>query len=206
MAATLEPLFSVPIYRCVREVPLTADEHRAVEALEYISNRNNAASVHNDVLHQVPGLRAIGAFCQACVDQYMREVVGTDDPLRITISWANRTSQGQNHHQHLHVNSVLSGSFYFQDTSPAPIIFTNPLRAHSNFEFNQEGRPANQFNAASRAVAAPPNSCVLFPSWMRHEVPPLPPGAPDRYSIAFNTFLVPNHPYGSDLFRTSIRW
>ena len=102
-------------------------------------------------------------------------------------------------------NSVLSGSFYFQDTAPAPITFTSPFRDHSNFEFNLV-RNASQFNAASKSSAAPPNCCVLFPSWVRHEVPPLPAGVPDRYSIAFNTFLDSSRPYGSDRYHTTIRW
>ncbi len=205
MTGSVEAMFSIPLFQAVRPQPLTPEEHRSVRSISYQNNVGNSTSRMNYILDELPALRAIGEFCQSCVDQFMRDVVGTDDKLKITISWANRTSAGQRHHQHFHPNSVLSGSFYFQDTATSPITFTNPLREHSNFEFNLVRNPS-QFNAASKSSAAPANSCVIFPSWVRHDVPPLPAGTPDRYSIAFNTFLSAACQYGSDRYRTSIRW
>jgi uncharacterized protein (TIGR02466 family) len=205
MAAIIQPLFSIPLYVRVRDAPISDTEMRAVQNLEYVSNVGNDTSISNYVLSDVPAFKDIRAFCLNCLSEYMLDVMSSSDRVGITISWMNRTKAGQKHHQHFHPNSIYSGSFYFQDTESAPIIFSNPIRERSNFEFNNVKAP-NQYNAANLAVPCKAASCVIFPSWLRHEVAAPPAGARPRFSIAFNTFLTTEQPYGSDKFRTTIPW
>jgi hypothetical protein len=87
MKATVEHLFSIPLFRAERSEPLSADELRAIQSLSYVSNVGNSTTIQNYVLDEVPELHRIGEFCREALARFMHDVVGTDDKLNITISW-----------------------------------------------------------------------------------------------------------------------
>ncbi len=115
--------------------------------------------------------RGVARFLQ--VDQY---------PMMITGCWANINPPGAYHPTHNHPNNYLSGVYYvavpevgsnilFQDPRPA-MIMPRPR------QFSRS--TANAADAQSK-----PGRMVLFPSWLRHNVPAN-DGQTERISIAFN--------------------
>ena len=101
--------------------------------------------------------------------------------LEMTACWVNVMRAGAHHTLHLHPHSVISGVYYvavpkgsvaLRLEDPRMIYYMNaPI-----------GRPLYHETTPKAGT------CVLFDSWLRHEVPPNRSRAP-RISISFNYSL-----------------
>lgn len=87
------------------------------------------------------------------------------DKLSISTMWANMTvaRSGDNHHQHKHPLSFLSGIFYLTEGSPT--AFFNP----SNFEMFHvwNGLPDGEDNYFYERTPKV-GELIIFPSWLQH--------------------------------------
>lgn len=101
--------------------------------------------------------------------------------LRMTDCWVNIMSAGTYHTLHLHPHSVISGVYYLS-TPPgsSPLKLEDPRM--SFFMNAPAGDPLYQ------VLPAKAGHFVLFPSWLRHEVPPNASKKP-RISVSFNFSL-----------------
>jgi hypothetical protein len=131
--------------------------------------------------------------------------------LRVTNSWGNVTKGGQEHHDHIHPFSVVSGvifldnnvdnfNLYVEGYMPQiPYFMTNGLsyvalkNLFTDFQIN-----TNEHNNLK-------NHMVLFLSNSHHFVEKTMPNRPDRRTISFNTFWVgptglKHDPLGSTIF------
>jgi uncharacterized protein (TIGR02466 family) len=114
--------------------------------------------------------RGVGRHLQ--IDQY---------PMMITGCWANINPHGAYHPTHAHPNNYLSGVYYVAAPPPTRILFQDPRPSMIMPKPRQYSRlTANGAEAESRA-----GRMVLFPSWLRHNVPANSQGE-ERISIAFN--------------------
>ncbi|SKA35196.1 conserved hypothetical protein [Enhydrobacter aerosaccus] len=115
--------------------------------------------------------RGVARFLQ--VDQHA---------MMITGCWANINPPGAYHPTHNHPNNYLSGVYYvavpevgshilFQDPRPA-MIMPRP-------------RQFTRVTVNAADAQSKPGRMVLFPSWLRHNVPAN-DGQSERISIAFN--------------------
>ena len=109
-------------------------------------------------------------------------------PTEVTGCWANVNPSGAPHSMHTHGNNFLSGVYYLQTGGGADIItFFDPR--------NEVGiitprfTKVTQHNSRTINVEAREGRLVLFPSWLRHAVPPNESPA-ERISIAFNLMFV----------------
>ena len=104
--------------------------------------------------------------------------------FQITGCWANIGGPGARHAMHTHANNFLSGVYYVQTPPGArTICFQDPRDQRSILQPRFE--ETNQFNIAIQQVAVEAGTLVIFPSWLKHSVPPN-TSQEDRVSVSFN--------------------
>jgi uncharacterized protein (TIGR02466 family) len=189
MKSEVFSLFPTPLYVGTLERPFTKEEldfvHRE-DLYKFYSESpgKNGGSDRYDLLH-FPEMAGIKSFIQEHVDNFAKTVMCVENKLFPTISWLNRNPRGTDHYRHYHVNSIVSGVFYFTP-NPAPIEFYThrsvvyePLRIQPT-EFNP-------YNSNSSTVTLTQGTLILFPAYMEHAVLPN-INNQDRISLAFNTW------------------
>jgi uncharacterized protein (TIGR02466 family) len=160
------------------------------ELLSTQPNDGNLISTTRSILDN-PELKRIKLFIQNSVQDYVVNVCDYKLPdLKLTQSWANLTNTGQFHHEHIHQNSLFSGSFYVRTTEEDIIQFHNS-KVH---EFSLNVEKQNPYNSDTWWMPATTGRLYIFPSNLKHSVPPV-YHATTRVSISFNVF--PNSPIGS---------
>ena len=106
--------------------------------------------------------------------------------LQMTQSWVNVKAPDQHHWPHKHPNSIISGTYYWQDDI-VPLVFTDD--AESNFHMEHDQEKLQEFDIAQKMMNCyvQKNTLVLFESNLMHGVGPN-NSDKDRYSLAFNMF------------------
>lgn len=111
--------------------------------------------------------------------------------LKITSSWLNEIlSKEEFHHPHTHSNSIISGVFYLKNLQDDKIMFyrKDPI-------FDGWNIPVYNFNMSNSEnwwLPVNKNDLFIFPSHLRHSVPPNfdnDYNKNKRQSISFNTFF-----------------
>ena len=115
--------------------------------------------------------RGVARFLQ--VDQY---------PMVITGCWANVNPPGAYHPTHNHPNNFLSGVYYVDVPSTGSCLALQDPRPSMIMPKPKE---YSRLTANAADVASKSGRLVLFPSWLRHNVPAN-NGDTDRISIAVN--------------------
>jgi uncharacterized protein (TIGR02466 family) len=160
-----------------------SEEFEWIKKQEYQKNRSNNISKDKYVLDK-PELANIRAFFDIKINEYMNNLLQTDDRLSITQSWLNKNDTEEDHHEHSHHNTVLSGVWYpYVDEMMPPISFRS--RYESQFLF-----PARQYGALNSAAFSPPiqsGDLIIFPSNLLHSVSPNKSNN-TRYTLGFNTW------------------
>ncbi len=121
------------------------------------------------------------------------------DGFRTTGMWANWLLDGDQHPAHTHANNFWSGVYYVRCDVPtvSRITFTHPNPAARVLVPRRAQFTIS--NSTSWSLDADPGTLVMFPSWLEHNVPPVPSG--ERVSIAFNVMLT-----GDLLEPDSLQW
>lgn len=194
----IQGLFPTPLGIYQREVKSTEEEYEFIKNCSYSRNLENFIGEPKDFLENVE-LKNIKAFLEQSLDSYVKEAYQITTKFKISISWPNLTKPDQSHHIHSHSNSIFSGVYYFEDLTHAPIVFERPGINDKIFDMrNEDGILSyNEFNCETfYASHVKADSCILFPSTLRHRVEKNISGK-DRYSIAFNTWFEDNQFIGS---------
>ena len=142
------------------------------------------------------------------VRKYEKDVCGFKDSLsfRITESWYRETIPGNNHGNHNHPNSMLSGCIYLHvPKQPEGHTTNRPLWAGEGHEginlVHVENRGVfknygffydyikTKYNAMRTFVPVASGDIVLFPSYIEHFVSHNESQDESRQIIAFNTFI-----------------
>jgi uncharacterized protein (TIGR02466 family) len=183
-------LFPTPLYVGKLTEGVTKDEFDFVnqDSLYTYFDENpggNTGSFNNNVLN-LPELSRIKNFIQEHLDHYAKNVMCIENRIHPTISWLNKNQKGTAHYRHYHVNSILSGVFYFTE-DPAPITFHN----EKNFSYLPlKWNPVryNQFNSTKSDAQVKKDILLIFPSFVEHSVMPNISNDP-RISLSFNTWI-----------------
>ena len=100
--------------------------------------------------------------------------------FKITQCWANKTTTGGSHHVHHHPNSILSGIFYLNDSTPTRFItelkWDIPLIESMNNE------------SSTSTVQSECGKLLIFPSTLMHGTDRM-INDDTRYTMSFNTFI-----------------
>jgi uncharacterized protein (TIGR02466 family) len=106
-----------------------------------------------------------------------------DRELIMTTSWLTQTSTTGESKPHSHLNSMFSGVFYFQDSSP--ITFSHP-RTNTIYHPPYEN---TVYNSERWTVSPKKHDLILFPSEIIHTIEAN-NNPQSRYSLAFNVLPI----------------
>jgi hypothetical protein len=182
-------LFPTPLYSVNFNKEFTSDELAFInDDSNYDSNNINLnpiiSSNNNTILNSIELLR-VKEFIIEHLNNFSSQVMCIDNPIFPTMSWLNKTVQGKNHYQHHHVNSIITGVFYFTD-DPAPIdlhvdrnVISSPLKMFP-VSYNEFNSHKNTFNVRK-------GDLILFPSYLEHSTHTT-ISTNNRISLSFNTW------------------
>lgn len=189
-------LFPTPIFFFDLEPAIEPHEIDFIKSLPQRANMGNTTSQDN-YLNKRPEMARLNDFFKQSVAQYMHNVYAPkyEVDLRITQCWANYTEPGQYHHKHEHPNSLVSGVFYVQSDPALDRIYFYRT-GYQTIKITTEN--FNTFNSESWWFESVPNTLILFPSSLSHNVDQV-KAQDTRISISFNTFPVGQCGVGDEL-------
>lgn len=139
------------------------------------------------VLHRHPGFAELVDFANRAVTGALRFLAVKHPQASISGMWANINPRGGQSSAHTHPNNFLSAVYYVQVPKGEGVIqFSDPRpQAEVIMPRIAEG---NRFNGNQMSVDVAAGKLVMFPAWLRHNVPPN-KGDEERISIAINYML-----------------
>ncbi len=178
--------------------------------LDYIKNLptiknggggGNSMSI-DDYLFKNKEMSNIKNFCQKQIDKYFYELMNVEDQIKIytTQAWANYNKKSEEHHSHLHANSIVSAVLYVQ-TDGVKIQFQRD-NARELWPMLLRYKDFDYYNASSWWVESELGKIIIFPSKLVHNVEEN-KGETERISIAINTFV--KGYLGDDLAKAGLR-
>ena len=138
-------------------------------------------------------------WVNSCLEEIRLDFNYICDSLKITQSWANRSSYGQYHHDHIHPNSMLSGIIYLTKSS-APTLFGFENEWYFMTRYEKHPNLKLSFDIGKSALMGQydctPGDMIIFPSSFRHSTLPhdwsdenrQTDKLIDRITISFNVF------------------
>ena len=183
----IENLFPIAVGRDSLGRNLTQQELNCLLKLPTRPNVGNITSTNNHIL-DLPKLAKLKKDLLRSLDEYFKITVRPADGIEIYItqSWFNITDNTQNHHQHFHTNSYISGVFYVSGEGESDKITF--FDRHRPYLLEVNSTDWNLYNSKTWWLPANTGDIVMFPSTLEHYVP-TPSNSTPRMSIAFNTFL-----------------
>ena len=158
------PLFPKAFYRSYIDV-LTEDEKQFIRDLEMKQNIFNLMSINQYILNEPP-LSKLNDMIHLHINHYAREIMGIDNEIYVTQSWSLINLPGASMHPHAHSNSIISGSYYYDDL-PEPgsyMVFERNPGNQSYIKFNVKNERQNEFNTLEVNIGMNKNeiffSCV----------------------------------------------
>lgn len=134
-------------------------------------------------LHKDPETNNLVNFFDSCLEEVRNYYNYDCEKISITTMWGNMTDSfsGDQHHQHKHPLSFISGVFYLSEGSNT--VFFNP----SNFEmFHVWKNLPDERDGYMYEHTPKVGELILFPSWLQHSTRPH-RGNHHRHTISINT-------------------
>ena len=172
------------------ELMFTDEEFAFVNNLKRINNISNFLGDDFEILKQKK-LSRLKTFFKESLNNYLETVYCPKQKfkLKITQSWVNYTEPNQQHHEHMHGNSFISGVYYFKTLKNNDgINFYNLYKPIIDFGFIDFVRDFNKFNASETKLLVHPGLLYLFPSRLVHSTETNNENDV-RISLSFNTFF-----------------
>ena len=191
MQGKLYPIFPTAVMKFKFPRKFNSDELKCFTQYKMHSTKFNGADIisQNKMVLDNPNLSDIKKFCDACLAVYMKQVYNPHNSispeLYITQSWINYMRPGTTHSNHIHKNSLISGSFYISANKKYDMI--EFLKNDYN-QFNITPEEYNDYNTLDVAMTVETYDLILFPSLLNHYVPPT-TNPESRVSLAFNSFI-----------------
>jgi len=188
LEATINSIFSTPIYISKLNRELTKKELSLIDKikLDVFKNEGNTTSNDNYILNNKT-FKDLKTDLDLRVQDYFNKVISPANNITpyITQSWLNYTKTNQYHHKHAHPNSLVSGVFYINcDDKFDKIKFFNDLYKTIKLEV----KDWNVWNSESWWFSVKTGDIILFPSSLTHMVETK-EGDNTRISLAFNVFI-----------------
>ena len=182
----IENIFPIPVVCYERVDNISQEEKNLVESYSNKIKKNFYNKITEDyyVLNNPP-FKNLKKFIDNSIKDYIDKVISPRNNIEvyITESWINFNTRGEHHHTHIHPNSYLSGTFYFNTIKNDGLIFYR----NENF-IDIEQKDYNMYNAPAWTVPIKTNQLFLFPSNAKHGVNE---NNEDntRICLAFNCFI-----------------
>jgi uncharacterized protein (TIGR02466 family) len=140
-------------------------------------------------LHQLAEFQPLCTAVQKLAAGALRQLAIDYSEIAITAMWANVNPPGAKHSVHSHPNNYFSGVYYVQADAKANMIRFHDPRGQAEAIMPPRTQQ-NVYNTNSIELEAKPGRLVLFPAWLKHDVPTN-LSARERISIAYN-LMFPN--------------
>jgi hypothetical protein len=166
------------------------------EQIDFLSTLPMKQNIHNNIsidkyVLEYPVMSELKKAIDVCLEHYCREVMGLKkgQDLYITQSWTLINEPGITMHEHAHPNSIVSGSFYYDDIpTPTPNMVFLRANGYDAHRFNVDDDKINQYNTPFIEIEPSKNSLFLFSSNLYHNVQKNTTDKP-RKAMAFNTYI-----------------
>ena len=189
------PLFSTPVYQNQNEDLITPELLNFVQSQNYLkfNIKNNGQMTQDTYILDRPEMHLIKKYIADNLYEYVHNVLGYDlsnmDAYFLN-SWITRHDKGDSSLEHLHTNSIISGTFYIQsDQDSGDLVFKNPL--YSGIfpsAIEPDIHSPNMFNSSQYTAGAKTGNLVLFPSNLLHYTYENNSNR-ERYCLAFNIWF-----------------
>ena len=169
------------------EVPMEVDKFPSTHSKERDANFLNYG-LHSKDTYIMDGdeCKEISKFVLECVDKYNYDVLGyVTDGWQFSQSWVSFKYPGQQHIEHTHPNSIISGVFYINchESLDKITFFDEKYKA-----IKPKIKDFNLFNSESWWFPVTTGDIFLFPSSLAHMVETK-QGKNTRISLSFNVFI-----------------
>jgi uncharacterized protein (TIGR02466 family) len=165
--------------------------------LESVSQEKFKTNISNKISENYFLLREerykeLADWINSCLEEIRLDLNFFCDSLKITQSWANRSSDSEYHHNHIHPNSILSGIIYLTESN-SPTLFgfendwycTTDGDSRSSIKISFDSEKSVLFHKCDSI----PGDMIIFPSNFRHSTDcHQSDNGSDRLSISFNVF------------------
>ncbi len=179
-------LFPIPVYMSNMDRSFTKEELKFVDEQKNhcVKNQGNINTKDNYILNRKE-FKDIKKLLEQSCKNYLETIIAPKNNIQlgITQSWLNYTEQNQFHHQHAHLNSIVSGTLYFNCNNDY-IVFTNP---QSYQGVKPKIKEYNIWNSNTWSIPVQTGQLIMFPSSTIHEVETK-KNNHTRISLSFNTF------------------
>ena len=184
----VQPLFVEPVFRASLAHIITDTHVKFIQSLKMVENRSNLIS-EDLYIFERPELAEIKTAVHSALDHYARTVMGIEQTLYVTQSWALTNPPNVGMHGHSHSNSLISGTLYYAEL-PEPIanMVFDRHNTYQQMELRPQPDKHNLYNTPANIVVPKTHDLVLFSSGLQHFVEPNLASKP-RHAIAFNTFV-----------------
>jgi uncharacterized protein (TIGR02466 family) len=185
-------LFPIPVY--IRENYMDESSLKTVSTLKDLPRSPHVENVsqygdrsENSYVLNMPHMLATKLKIQQHVCEYANCVLALAGDYVITQSWLSIKTPGQRHIMHSHGNSVISGTFYFDNTDGADGLTFIKTEVANCWQINPLKNPHvnNQFSFTEITVNIQNNMLILFPSYLCHKVAGN-ESKNERFCLAFN--------------------
>jgi uncharacterized protein (TIGR02466 family) len=140
-------------------------------------------------LHHLAEFRPLCIAVEKLAQGALRQLAIDYTEIAITALWANVNPPGAKHSIHSHPNNYFSGVYYVQADAKANVIRFHDPRGAAEAIMPPRAQQ-NVYNANSIEMEAKPGRLVLFPAWLKHDVPTN-LSSRERISLAYN-LMFPN--------------
>jgi len=175
-----------------QEDQLVLSEYAAISDNFNLNQNQNYVSKDTYLLEKTPKFKE---KIEVILKDYVYNVLGENESLRVTQSWINFNPPGTSHHKHTHSNSIVSGVIYLQcDNKSGHFEVHRP--AVQNRQVHGEVVNWQQYSYNYVFFTPKIGEMFLFPSTLPHSVDEN-KSTISRISLSFNTFY--NGTFGSDI-------
>ena len=203
-------IFPIPIYTREnyleqKDLIKLSDLKNLPLSLQVNENSLYGDRTENSYVLDLPPLFDLKLKIQQHVTEYANCVMALAGEYVITQSWLSVKKPGQRHIMHSHGNSIISGTFYFDNYNDAEGLTFIKTEVSNSWQMNPLRNPNvnNQFSFTEITVKVENNMLILFPSYLAHKVADN-TTQNDRYCLAFNA--VPKYGLGFEKDLTELEW
>lgn len=184
-------LWPTPIY--ISEIPVKKSYLDFIHKIKFerATNKRFDISENKRILDQMPDLKS---KIQNHINIFVKDHLKINNKINfyLTDSWVNKFEKGEGSTTHSHVNSMISGVYYFKRVpNMGGIQFQKGYQINHNIFYPDiwmEYDEANETQGQAFNITPEEGGIILFPSKVEHTVID---NLSDttRYSLAFNTHV-----------------
>jgi uncharacterized protein (TIGR02466 family) len=191
-------LYTVPLFH----TQLTGSEQITRQEVEVLKNIKLNKQYGEDGNHLSEDIHILQKYrldrlknlCDSYVSNYTQNILGITNEFKMFKSWLSMNVKGTRHDPHSHRNTMISCILYFDehlsDEVLDPINFEQSglNSTFKKFQFQFNIKEPNQYNNQVLSIYPKTNTLLIFPGWVRHEVPPVVSDT-KRYCLGTNYFF-----------------